>query len=186
MDARDDFRRARRAHLAGRVARLLGRARRGADVPRTLADAAGLPRRPARREVVPLDAIVGTVEPTVTFDARFRPASEHVRPRWERIALAHRKGIPLPPIAVLRLADGYYVADGRHRVSVALALGHRDIDARVTPVATLPVTVTVPADVEARAATVTVPADVEARATLPAGVIRSRPRPRPAACPACA
>jgi hypothetical protein len=138
MDARDDFRRARRAHLAARLARRLAGRHRGPDVPRTLARAAVLPRRSARREVVPLDAIVGTVEPTVTFDSRLRPASEHVRPRWERIALAHRNGTPLPPIAVLELADGYYVADGRHRVSVARALGHRDIDARVTPVAALP------------------------------------------------
>jgi ParB-like nuclease domain len=151
MDARDDFRRARRAHLAARVARLVRR-RRGPDVPRALARAAVLPRQPARREVIALDAIVGTVEPTVTFDARLRPASEHVRPRWERIALAHRKGIPLPPIAVLQLADGYYIADGRHRVSVARALGHRDIEARVTPVAALPAARVAPQTTVQRAA----------------------------------
>ena len=126
MDARDDFARARRA--AG-AARLLGR-RRG--FPRTLTDAAGLPRRPGRLEVIPTDAIVGTLEPTITFDARFRPLSEHVRARWERIALAHRTGVSLPPITVLERPDGYYVVDGRHRVSVARALGHRDIEARVT------------------------------------------------------
>ena len=134
MDARDDFARARRA--AG-AARLLGR-RRG--FPRTLTDAAGLPRRPGRLEVIPTDAIVGTLEPSGTveaarartFDARFRPLSEHVRARWERIALAHRTGVSLPPITVLERPDGYYVVDGRHRVSVARALGHRDIEARVT------------------------------------------------------
>jgi hypothetical protein len=32
--------------------------------------------------------VVGTVEPTITFDDRFRAASEHVRARWKRIALA--------------------------------------------------------------------------------------------------
>src|SRR6266508_2940119 len=76
--------------------------------------------------------VAGRAEPSVTFDARFRPASEVVRARWERIALAHRKGISLPPITVRRCADGYYIVDGHHRVSVALALGHRDIDAWVT------------------------------------------------------
>jgi ParB-like chromosome segregation protein Spo0J len=55
-----------------------------------------------------------------------------VRARWERVALAHRKGIALPPIEVLEREDGYYVVDGRHRVSVARALGHRDIEARVS------------------------------------------------------
>jgi len=112
---------------------LLG-GRRGRRVPRTLGDVAGLPQRSARLEVIPLAEIVGTVEPTVTFDARFRPASELVRRRWERIALAHRKGVPLPPIRVLQSDDGYYVVDGRHRVSVALALGYPDIDAYVTRV----------------------------------------------------
>jgi hypothetical protein len=33
---------------------------------------------------------------------------------------------------VLRRPDGYYVVDGRHRVSVARAIGHRDITAWVT------------------------------------------------------
>lgn len=126
IDARDDFLRARRS---ARAARLLGRRRR---VPRTLTDAAGLPRQPARLEVIPTDAIVGTLEPTIVFDAQFRPASDHVRARWERIALAHRTGASLPPITVLERPDGYYVVDGRHRASVARSLGHRDIEARVT------------------------------------------------------
>jgi hypothetical protein len=131
VDAQEDFLRARRAHVA---ARLVRRAR----VPRTLPDTAGVPRGEARLEVIPLKAIVGTVEPTISFDARFRPASELVRARWERIALAHRRGVSLPPIKVLRGSDGYYVLDGRHRVSVALALGRRDIEAWVTAVGSIP------------------------------------------------
>jgi hypothetical protein len=134
VDARDDFLRARRAYLAARTGRLLAGRRGRARVPRTLGDVASLPQRSTGLEVIPLAEIVGTVEPTVTFDARFRPASELVRRRWERIALAHRKGIPLPPIKVLQGADGYYVVDGRHRVSVALALRYPDIDAYVTRV----------------------------------------------------
>jgi hypothetical protein len=112
VDAQEDFRRARRAHVA---ARLVHRAR----VPRTLPGTAGVPRGQARLEVIPLKAVVGTVEPTNTFDARFRPASELVRARWERVALAVRRGIALPPITVVHGSDGYYVEDGRHRVSVA-------------------------------------------------------------------
>jgi hypothetical protein len=79
-----------------------------------------------------LRSIVGTLEATTQFDARFRPTSELRRHRWERIALAHRKGDALPPIGLLARPDGYYVVDGRHRVSVALALGHRGIDGLVT------------------------------------------------------
>jgi hypothetical protein len=78
-----------------------------------------------------LRSIVGTVEPTIHFDAEFRPASESVRARWERIALAYGQGAGLPPVSLWRRRDGYYVIDGRHRVSVARALGHGDIDAWV-------------------------------------------------------
>jgi hypothetical protein len=83
-------------------------------------------------EVVPLRSIIGTFALTVEFDGEFRPASERMRRRWERVALAHRQGVALPPIVVIRQPDGYYVVDGRHRVSVARALGHSDIDAWVS------------------------------------------------------
>lgn len=86
---------------------------------------------PARLEMIPLRRIIGTLEPTVQFDNRFRPASEVVRARWERIALARRTGVGLPPIVVQEQAAGYFVVDGRHRVSVARAFGDSDIEARV-------------------------------------------------------
>jgi hypothetical protein len=132
VDARADFARARRAHLRARALGWLTAGRRGPRSPKTLGDTVAMPQGASRAEVIALNAIVGSVEPTVSFDARFRPASAVVRDRWERVALAHRTGVSLPPIAVRRSADGYYVVDGRHRVSVALALGHRDIDALVT------------------------------------------------------
>ena len=50
------------------------------------------------------------------------------------VALAHHRGVALPPIDVLKRPDGYYVVDGRHRVSVARTLGQDDIEARVTEV----------------------------------------------------
>jgi hypothetical protein len=131
QDAREDFRRARRAQSTARAARWLA-GRRGASTPRALACADGLTRGGTSLEVIRLDAIVGTLEPAPQFDARFRPAAEHLRVRWERIALAHRLGIGLPAITVMKRAEGYYVVDGKHRVSVALALGREDIDAYVT------------------------------------------------------
>ena len=78
--------------------------------------------------------MVGTLEPTADFDARFRPAIHRLRTKWERVARAHREGRPLPPITRLERADGYYVGDGRHRVSVARALALPDINAWVIPV----------------------------------------------------
>jgi hypothetical protein len=132
IDACEDFARARRAHAAARAARWLRGGRCGPATPRTPGDSTWLPSGRTHLQVVPLAEVVGTLEPTIAFDASFRPASELVRARWERIALAHRRGIGLPPINVLRRPDGYYVVDGRHRVSVARAIGHRDITAWVT------------------------------------------------------
>ena len=131
IDAHEDFVRARRAHRIRRAGSWLARRARCGDRPRVLAESASVPRGARHLEVIPLDQIVGTVEPSLHFDASFRPTSEHVRARWERIALAHRRGTALPPITVVRRPDGYYVVDGRHRVSVALAIGRREIDARV-------------------------------------------------------
>jgi hypothetical protein len=129
IDAHDDFLRARRAHRIRRAGGWLARRPRCARHPRVLANATGAAHAPARLEVIPLSEIVGTIEPSVHFDAHFRPRSEHVRSRWERIALAHRRGVALPPISVVRRTEGYYVVDGRHRVSVALAIGLREIEA---------------------------------------------------------
>ena len=131
FDAREDFARARRAAQVARLAWWLG-GRRRPRLPGTQDDGDWLARGASGARVIPLAEIVGTLEPTTCFDADFRPASDLVRARWERIALAHRRGIALPPSDVLQRPDGYYIADGRHRVSVARALGDRDIDARVT------------------------------------------------------
>jgi ParB-like nuclease domain len=132
IDAREAFARARRAQIAARTARWLPGGRRRPSTPKPLDDGASLPSGAPRLRVISLGAVVGTLEPTISFDADFRPAGEPVRARWERIALAHHRGIALPPISVLQRPDGYYVVDGRHRVSVARALGHSDIDAWVT------------------------------------------------------
>ena len=129
MDAEWDFRRARRAWLAARLRPWRrGRCRN----PCTLGSSSMLANGPSRLEVVSLSEIVGTVEPTVAFDGQFRPASEKLRRRWERIALAHRRGEAVPPVVLRRQPDGYYVVDGRHRVSVARTLRLGDIDAWVT------------------------------------------------------
>ena len=129
VDAQDDFRRARRAQLAARALGRLTRGRRP-NQPRMLGDCVH-GTRATRTAVIQLSQIVGTVEPSPHFDARFRPASPHLQARWVRVALAHRMGRALPPIAVVEGCDGYYVVDGRHRVSVALATGRREIDARI-------------------------------------------------------
>jgi len=133
MAARADFQRARRAHLAALARRWLMPRRTSRTRPRDLGDVAALSWRTAHLRPIPLESIVGTVDPTADFDAGFRPATDRLSSRWQSVARAHREGLPLPPIAVIERSDGYYVLDGRHRVSVARALGYRDIDAWTSP-----------------------------------------------------
>jgi hypothetical protein len=87
-------------------------------------------------KTIKLDTVVGTVDSRRDFDRRFRPTSARVRERWERLALAQRRGESIPPIDVYRIGELHFVRDGHHRVSVALATGQTMIDAYVTEVHT--------------------------------------------------
>ncbi len=87
-------------------------------------------------QTIRLDTIVGTAGTRRDFDRRFRPTSARVRFRWERLALAQRRGEAIPPIEVSRVGDRHFVADGHHRVSIAAATRQRLIEAYVTQVLT--------------------------------------------------
>ena len=139
-DVEDDFLRARRRQV---LARLVQRLRREPDDVNLILPfdevAAALGRkgeRPLGLQTIQLDSVVGTVDSRRDFDRRFRPTSSRVRQRWERLALAERRGKSIPPIDVYRIGDMYFVVDGHHRVSIALATGQKTIDAYVTEVLT--------------------------------------------------
>jgi hypothetical protein len=87
-------------------------------------------------QVIDLDSIVGSVGRGQDFDRSFRPRTGRVRPRWERIAAAHRRGEAMPPIDVYRVGGLHFVRDGHHRVSVARQLGLEKIEAHVIEVIT--------------------------------------------------
>ena len=138
-DAQFDFSRARRRRALSRVS---ARLRRAEDVNHILpfeevVRALGrIGERRLGEQPIPLDSIVGTVDRSREFDRSFRPTSPRVRERWQRINLVQRKGQSLPPIDVYRIGELHFVKDGHHRVSVARAFGHRDINAYVTEVLT--------------------------------------------------
>jgi hypothetical protein len=93
-------------------------------------------RHAAGEKVIPLDSIVGTVDRRRgDFDRSFRP-SPNTRGRWERIAEARKRGEAMPSIDVFQIGDLYFVQDGHHRVSVARAMGDKDINANVVEVRT--------------------------------------------------
>jgi hypothetical protein len=139
-DAQDDFLRARRRLALSRLRRWLRREPGDIDhilpFEEVVAALGRVQERDAGLAVVPLDAIVGTVDRMQGFDRHFRPTTPQVRARWERIAGAMRRGEAMPPVDLYRVGDVYFVKDGHHRVSVARALGRHDIDARVTEVVT--------------------------------------------------
>jgi hypothetical protein len=139
-DAQGDFSRARRARLLADIGRRLRREPDdvGLILPfEEVIDALGVVgREDLGLQIVPLDAIVGTVDRAADFDRGFRPTSQRLRSRWERIAAAQRRGESLPPISLYKVGDLYFVRDGHHRVSVAKSLGRQDIDAYVVEVQT--------------------------------------------------
>jgi hypothetical protein len=140
QDAQDDFLRVRRRQAMRALGRRLSRSESAIaqmlPFDEVVAELGRVGETDRGLQVVPLDSIVGTVDRGKEFDRAFRPTSSQVRARWERIAQAMRRGEPIPPISLYRVSDLHFVRDGHHRVSVARALGHRDIEAYVTEVRT--------------------------------------------------
>jgi hypothetical protein len=140
-DVENDFLRARRRQVLARLAQRL--LREPDDVNLILpfdevVAALGMTgERKLGLQVIKLDTVVGTVDSTRDFDRRFRPTTGRVRERWERLALAQRRGESIPPIDVYRVGDLHFVQDGHHRVSIAMATGAKTIEAYVTEVLTL-------------------------------------------------
>src|SRR5579864_107876 len=140
-DVQDDFLRARRRQVLSRLAQRL---RRGPDDVSLILPfdevVAALGWQSERRlglRTIRLHSIVGTVDSRRDFDRHFRPTSSRVRERWERLALAQRRGEPIPPIDVYRIGELHFVKDGHHRVSIAIATGATTIDAYVTEILTI-------------------------------------------------
>lgn len=82
-------------------------------------------------QTVPLQRIVGSSGRYLEFDLFFQPRRGRSA-RWLRIAQA--KGSGLPPVALYKVGDAYFVVDGNHRVAVARASGRESIEAIVTEI----------------------------------------------------
>lgn len=139
IDAEHDFLRQRRhQRLAALASRLRGDESTHALSFDAVVEALGVQgERNLGTRVIPIDAIIGSVDKTREFDHRFRPMSGRHRERWERISRHSRTGGYLPPIDVYKVGDRYFVRDGHHRVSVARSLGAHTIEAHVTEVVTV-------------------------------------------------
>jgi hypothetical protein len=82
-------------------------------------------------QAVPISKIRGSVDRCNDFDIAFCPLHRHNQARWISIAVARCMGETLPPVELIQVGDIYFVQDGHHRISVAQALGQRDIDSKV-------------------------------------------------------
>jgi hypothetical protein len=116
-DVENDFLRARRRQVADRLAysvrRRPGSASRLVPLDQVVDALGRRGERPLGLQAIRLAAIDARRD----FDHRFRPTSDRVRSRWERLALAQRRGEPIPPIQVYRVGDLHFVEDGHHRVA---------------------------------------------------------------------
>lgn len=81
-------------------------------------------------QTIELARIRGSVGRYTDFTSAFLPRRSHLRQRWERVrSLMNTQH--MPPIEVYQVGDAYFVADGNHRVSVALQNGEKMIEAYV-------------------------------------------------------
>jgi hypothetical protein len=139
-DVENDFLRARRRQVLAALRRRLRREPSELSLVLPIDDVIGALSRRGQRylglQTIRLDTIVGSAGLRRDFDRRFRPTSNRVRSRWEQLALAQRRGAPIPPIEVYRMGAAHFVNDGHHRVSIAAATGQREIDAYVTEILT--------------------------------------------------
>jgi hypothetical protein len=128
-DVENDFQRARRRQILARLAHRLRREPDDVNLILPFDDVVSALGQRGERELglltIKLDTLVGTVDSRRDFDRHFRPTSSRVRERWERLALAQRRGESIPPIDVYRIGELHFVKDGHHRVSVAMATGKR-------------------------------------------------------------
>ena len=141
QDARDDFLRARRRAALSAIRRRLHGRNATYDVLLPFDEVvAALGRRGERdlgEQVIDVDSVVGSVDRTTGFDRLFRPTSDEVERRFERINVALRRGEEMPAIDVYRIGDVHFVIDGHHRVAVARSLEWKTINAHVVEVLTV-------------------------------------------------
>ena len=82
-------------------------------------------------QLIALDQIIGSEGRSHDFDNQFWPITDHTRHRWVSIAVGMGTDQPLPPVQLIKVAHGYVVRDGHHRLSVARAFGHDVIEAEI-------------------------------------------------------
>jgi hypothetical protein len=87
-------------------------------------------------QMVPLEAIVGSVGRYKDFTRTFLPRAGISQERWARLDAALNSMEGFPPVELFKIGEVYFVRDGNHRVSVARANDATHIEAYVTELET--------------------------------------------------
>jgi hypothetical protein len=120
-------------HLLRRIGeRLRGHARRLLNLETLQASLRVRDAHFAGARFVAIARIRGSEGRVEDFDGDFHPLNPASKGRWIGVATARLRGETLPPVELIQVGDVYFVRDGHHRISVARALGQREIDALVT------------------------------------------------------
>ncbi|GAB4481860.1 MAG: universal stress protein [Anaerolineales bacterium] len=138
-EAVSDFRSARqRAALEELLARVTGRSSRLLSYDE-VAQKLHLQARSERGiQMIPLDAIVGSVGRYTDFTRSFLPRNANDEQRWASVkaSLTDPANPGWPPIDVYKVGEVYFVLDGNHRVSIARQEGWESIEAHIIEVQT--------------------------------------------------
>ena len=109
------------------VERIGRRPRMAPSLYEVLPQANVLPRSIPRTEVVPADAIVGTVRMPSNTTADLLPLPHlrrsHWKDDWRRVLDAQEKLAILPPVDLIKVDARYFMIDGHKRVAAARRVG---------------------------------------------------------------
>lgn len=135
--AKDDFGRARKREILGRILAYFTLQK---TEMLSLGDVKTLLKPESEHyqgmQAVPIELIVGSEGRYRDFNREFLPKSDKLMSRWTRVDMAHYQNVILPPVRLFEVGGVYFVRDGNHRVSVAKAQGSEFINAEVTSLET--------------------------------------------------
>ncbi|HEX6035099.1 MAG TPA: universal stress protein [Anaerolineales bacterium] len=89
-------------------------------------------------QMIPVDAIIGSVGRYTDFTRTFLPRRSGDQQRWANVKTVTMNPVSegLKPIEVYKVSDVYFVIDGNHRVSIARQDGWKSIEAHVIEIQT--------------------------------------------------
>jgi nucleotide-binding universal stress UspA family protein len=127
-----------RAKLQGVLARVTGRSNELLSYDEIASKLKLQGRSDKGQQMIPVNAIVGSVGRYTDFTRTFLPRRLEDRQRWANVkAIAlDPVGVGLPAIEVYKVSEVYFVIDGNHRVSIARQEGWESIEAHVIEIQT--------------------------------------------------